>query len=325
MGLAIKWSKGMRLGPYWVRSVLGQGSSGTVYRALDPRLDREVALKVLTGETDDLGVARFFTEARAIAKLRHRSVVGIHEVNEYAGLRVIVLELVPGGSLQEKLRAGPLGPREAATIVRDLALGVHAAHAAGILHRDLKPGNVLLESDGTPRLTDFGLALDVRVPPSRRESEWVSGSPAYMAPEQFDGCLEKLGPWTDIWGLGALLHAALAACPPFGRGTTVEVSRRVHGTPPDPLPGVPGALDRIRRRALAKDPGARYSSAAEMAGALDAWLRDAHALSLDARRVPVREVRYAAVICALAFAVLCAAVGTAFGGSASGPVRFPFR
>jgi serine/threonine-protein kinase len=299
----------MRLGPYRVRSVLGRGSSGTVYRALDTRLEREVALKVLAGPADDEAVARFVQEARAIAKLRHRNVVSIHEVNEYAGLRVIVLELIPGGSLHEKLRGGPLTPRDAATIVRDLALGVEAAHRVGILHRDLKPANVLLDADGTPLLTDFGIALDVcRGSSSSSESGFVSGSPAYMAPEQFDGRLEKLGPWTDIWGLGALLHTALAATPPFGRGRTLDTFKRIRASAPDPVPGIPEPLERIRMKALAKDVRLRYGSAAEMARALDAWLQQAHELALEAKRVPRHVLHYAAVVLVLAFAVLLAAV-----------------
>ncbi len=300
----------MRLGPYKVRSVLGRGSSGTVYRALDTRLEREVALKVLAGPADDEAVARFVSEARAIAKLRHRNVVSIHEVNEYAGLRVIVLELIPGGSLHERLRAGPLTPRDAATIVRDLALGVEAAHKVGILHRDLKPANVLLDDDGTPMLTDFGIALDVcrGSSSSSSESGFVTGSPAYMAPEQFEGRLERLGPWTDIWGLGALLHTALAATPPFGRGKTLDTFKRIRASAPDPVPGIPEPLERIRMKALAKDVRARYTSAAEMARALDTWLREAHALALDAKRVSRHELHYAAVVLALAFAVLLAAL-----------------
>jgi len=297
-----------RLGPYRILSLLGQGSSGTVYRALDPRLGREVALKILTGPSDDTAVARFFTEARTIAKLRHKNVVTVHEVNEYAGCRVIVLEFVPGGSLHDKLRAGRLSPRDAATIVRDLALGVHAAHNVGILHRDLKPANVLLDVDETPLLTDFGLALDVRLPESSSESGWICGSPAYMAPEQFYGRIENLGPWTDIWGLGAILHTALAGTPPFGRGKTLDIVRRIQRSPPDPLPGVPDPLERIRRKALAKDARHRFSSAAEMAAELDAWLRNAHALSLEAKPVAIRELRYAAVVGALALALLLAAV-----------------
>ncbi len=295
------------LGPYLVRSFLGEGTSGTVYRALDPRLDREVALKVLTGRGDQ-AIARFFTEARAIAKLRHRNVVAIHEVNQYSGRSVIVLELVPGGSLQERLRAGPLSPREAARVVRDLAHGVHAAHSAGILHRDVKPANVLLDADGTPRLVDFGLALDVGVADPASENQWVSGSPAFMAPEQLEGRMEKLGPWTDVWGLGALLHTALAGQPPFGSGGTRQTFARIRGTAPDPVDGAPGALDGIRRRALSRDPRARYSSAAEMAGELDAWLRESHERALEAVRVPRRSVRYASLVAAVALTALLALV-----------------
>jgi serine/threonine-protein kinase len=306
-----------RLGPYNILSVVGRGSTGTVYRALDPRLDREVALKVLTGATDGPAVARFLGEARAIAKLRHRNVVSIHEANVYAGLKVIVLELVPGGSLSEKLRRGPLPPRAAARIVSELARGVDAAHRAGILHRDLKPGNVLLSEDGTPLLTDFGLAVatpreGVHSPEAEAERGYLAGSPAFMAPEQLEGQIEKLGHWTDVWGLGAILHTALAGKPPFGDGKGIETFRRIQSAQADPIPGLPTRLDALRKRALSRSPGARFGSAAELADALDAWQATDRADAIGATRVSIWRMRVASLVGAFALLILALALRFVF-------------
>ncbi len=263
----------MRLGPYEVLAQLGQGSAGVVYRAIDRRLEREVALKVFRGTPRDPdALRRFVLEARAIARLHHPNVVALHDACILEGKRVLVLELVTG-CLRDRLAKEPLAPREAAALVRDVARGVHAAHRAGILHRDLKPGNVLLEPDGRPRLTDFGLAIATHsLESSSGESGFMNGTPAYMAPEQVAGAVEAFGPWTDVWGLGCLLHACLTGAPPFGQGFGLRTLRRIREEDPAPLPGVPAALVAVRDRALAKARSARFASAEEMAAALDAFV-----------------------------------------------------
>jgi eukaryotic-like serine/threonine-protein kinase len=262
----------MRVGPYEVLAELGQGSMGVVYRARDLRLHREVALKILHGSPDSDASARFVAEARAIARLRHPNVVSLHDAGVWDGHRVLVLELVEG-CLRDRLKTGPLDPREAATLVRDLARGVHAAHSAGILHRDLKPANVLIDSDGRPRLTDFGLAIDARsLDSSSGEAGWMNGTPAYMAPEQVAGAVETFGPWTDVWGLGCILHQCLTGKTPFGRGPLPHTLRRIQHEQPSPLANVPSAIVAVRDRALAKKTRGRFQTAKELADALDAHL-----------------------------------------------------
>jgi serine/threonine protein kinase len=278
----------LRFGPYEVLSELGQGSMGVVYRARDLRLEREVALKVLHGSADEDASRRFVAEARAIARLHHPNVVTLHDAGVWNGKRTLVLELVEG-CLRDRLARGPLEARSAAALVRDLARGVHAAHRAGILHRDLKPGNVLIDADGRPRLTDFGLAIETRsLESSSGEQGWMHGTPAFMAPEQISGAVETFGAWTDVWGLGCILHACLTTKPPFGRGPLPALLRRIRHEDAPPVPGAPEALIAIRDRALAKAPAQRFASAEELAGALDAFLeeRDASFDSGLASRAP---------------------------------------
>ncbi|MEZ0228530.1 MAG: serine/threonine-protein kinase [Planctomycetota bacterium] len=295
----------MQFGPYEVLAELGQGSMGVVYRALDRRLHREVALKVLHGSPDADASTRFVTEARAIARLRHPNVVSLHDAGVWDGHRVLVLELVEG-CLRDHLRRGVLAPRDAAALVRDLARGVHAAHQSGILHRDLKPANVLIDSDGRPRLTDFGLAIETRsLESSSAEAGWMTGTPAYMAPEQIAGAVETFGPWTDVWGLGCILQQCLTAKPPFGRGPLPQTLKRIQREAPVAIPECPDALLAIRDHALAKRPRNRFQSALELAEALDAFIRGEDAPLPAAPSTRDRLLlRVSATLTALSLAVL---------------------
>jgi len=257
---------------------LGRGGMGVVYRAQQRTPHRVVALKVLrSGEhagTDEL--ARFRTEVEAVAALNHPHVVQVYEVGEHMGLPYFSMELVEGGSLAERLRRGPLPPAEAAALAEVLARAVHAVHQAGVVHRDLTPSNVLLSPDGTPKVTDFGLAkrLDP-ASPGRKSGEHLTvsgaimGTPSYIAPEQASGQSRSAGPAADVYALGALLYEMLTGRPPFQAATAVDTILRVltdEPVPPRQLqPRLPRDLNTICLKCLHKEPQKRYASAAALA------------------------------------------------------------
>src|SRR5262249_42535982 len=154
---------------------------------------------------DEHDLARFRREAEAVARLAHPNVVQIYEVGEHAGLPFFSLEFCPGGSLEKKLQGTPLPPREAAGLVTKMAFAMHAAHSKGVIHRDLKPANVLLAEDGTPKITDFGLAKRLEEAGQTQTGD-IMGTPKYMAPEQAAGQNREVGPSADVWALGAILY-----------------------------------------------------------------------------------------------------------------------
>lgn len=251
-----------RVGPYEVHEQLGRGGMGAVFRAVDARSGQEVALKLLNA-TGERARRRLLLEARALGRLRHRNLVALLDAGEERGRPWIALEWVRGRSLQERLdREGPLAPREAAQLVHALALGLAHAHQRGVLHRDLTPANVLLPDDGgEPRLTDFGLAgFAFELSQSRlTRSGTFMGSPGYWAPEQAAGHLNSLGPHTDVYGLGAVLYAALTGRPPIEGKSLPELLTATESRRPEP-PRKDRALDAIALRCLEKRPEARYAS-----------------------------------------------------------------
>ena len=192
---------------YEILGELGRGGMGVVYKASQHGLGRPVALKmVLSGaHAGAADLARFRIEAEAIARLQHPNIVQIHEVGEHGGLPFFSLEYCGGGSLEDRLQGTPLTPREAAALVERLARAMHAAHEKGVLHRDLKPANVLLTEDGTPKVTDFGLAKKLDEA-GQTASGAVMGTPSYMAPEQAGGRSHEIGPACDVYALGAILY-----------------------------------------------------------------------------------------------------------------------
>ncbi len=302
-----------RVGDYELHGELGRGGMGIVYRAVDRRLDREVALKVLAegGGGDE---EEFLREARSAARLRHPGIVVVYGAEVLAGRRVLTLELVDGGSLAERLkRDGPLPPREAARLVADLAAAVQSAHEQGVIHRDLKPANVLLEKrDGRPRLTDFGLARDRKRIGGTSEGD-VLGTPSYMSPEQARGHNDLVGPWTDVWGLGAILYECLSGQPPYQGPDAISVLAAVRN---DPVPSVaeirrrrgleplPAVLLFIATKALAKDQNERYRAAVLLQQDLERWL-DGRAVGVEKGGDVVGRVTSARpVIIGLAVAVL---------------------
>jgi serine/threonine-protein kinase len=271
---------GKRIGPYLVLAGIGQGGMGVVYRARQLPVDRLVALKMLRGGAFAGGpaLARFLTEGKAVARLQHPNVVQIHEFGEHEGLPYFSMELVEGGSLAARLALGPLEPRAAAELVRTLAGAVEYAHRKQVVHRDLKPGNVLLTPDGVPKVADFGLAklLDAEGG-EQTQPDAILGTPNYMAPEQAAGRPAEVGPASDVYALGAILYHTLTGSPPFQGDTRARTLELVRGAEPAPpsrgRAGIPPRLEAICLKCLAKPPGRRYPSAQALADDLGRYLR----------------------------------------------------
>jgi WD40 repeat protein len=253
---------------YELLGELGRGGMGVVYKARHLGLNRLVALKMILagGHAGEADRARFRAEAESAARLQHPNVVQVYDVGEAAGLPFLALELVEGGGLDRKLAGTPLPPGEAAALVETLAGAVAAAHAAGLVHRDLKPANVLLAADGTPKVSDFGLAKRLDVP-GTTASGAVMGTPSYMAPEQAGG--KGVGPAADVYALGAVLYECLTGRPPFKAATLMDTLVQVAGEEPVPPrrlnARVPADLETVCLKCLRKEPGRRYASAAALA------------------------------------------------------------
>jgi len=267
-----------RIGPYEVLDALGLGGMGTVYRARDARTGREVALKVVFAQRGAAARARrrTRTELEALLRLRHPHVVPALDAGEHAGAPYLALELVAGETLEARLRRGPLAVDAAARLGRELADALEHVHRQGVLHRDLKPDNVLLRAaDGAALLTDFGLALDLEASRSRISKTGVFlGTPGYWPPEQARGELTALGPTADVYGLGAVLYAALTGRPPVGGGGVFDGfgSGRFPRAPSvrEVRPDVPGWLSDVCGRCLEPAPEDRYGAAGEVERALAA-------------------------------------------------------
>jgi tetratricopeptide (TPR) repeat protein len=269
----------VRIPGYEILGELGRGGMGVIYKARHLSLNRVVALKmILDGShagTHERG--RFKAEAEAVARLQHPGIVQIYEVGEHNGLPFFSLEFCPGGSLATKLHGTPLPAQEAARLTEALARGVQAAHEARVVHRDLKPANILLAGDGTPKLTDFGLAKKLDEAGQTRSGA-IMGTPSYMAPEQASGKGAEVGPAADIYALGAILYEMLAARPPFKAATgldTIMLVLRDEPVPPRRLqPAVPRDLETICLKCLEKEPHKRYPSALDLADDLHRFLNN---------------------------------------------------
>jgi WD40 repeat protein len=259
---------------YEVLAEVGRGGMGVVYKARHRGLGRAVALKMILAGAgagpDERG--RFRTEAEAVARLQHPNIVQVHDAGEHEGRPYLALELVEGGSLKDALDGTPQPARRAAELVETLARAIHHAHQKGIVHRDLKPANVLLTADGSPKLTDFGLAKLVAGPagaagPTR--SGAVVGTPSYMAPEQAAGRAGQVGPAADVYALGALMYELLTGRPPFRAAAPLDTLLQVLHDEPVPVrrlqPKVPRDLETVCHKCLHKDPARRYVSAEALA------------------------------------------------------------
>jgi WD40 repeat protein len=275
-------SAGEKLQSYRVLGVLGRGGMGVVYKALDERSGREVALKVIADppvRDRDVFFKRFDREARSAAAVAHPNVGAVLASGDIEGTRFLVLELLRGGSLAERVReSGRVPWREAAAIGAAIARGLEAVHAAGLVHRDVKPENVLFDEEGTPKIVDFGLARSAGQGPSTasvaltRTGE-VVGTPAFMAPEQAEGDRREIDARADIYAIGATIHAIVAGEAPFV-GDILSIIKHVLLDPPASLrklvPEVPERLDLYVQRLMAKDRDQRPATAGEVARELEA-------------------------------------------------------
>jgi predicted Ser/Thr protein kinase len=266
---------------YEVGDKLGEGGMGVVYRARQELLRRDVALKVIRGDrlggADEAAFrARFRREAEAAGSVNHPNVVQVYETGDHEGDVFLAMELVDGPSLQDRLdRDGVLAPREAAALMEAVSRAVHAVHGKRIVHRDLKPANVLLTADGTPKVTDFGLARPAEVTDGKTRAGAFVGTPEYSSPEQASATGEEPTARTDVYGLGAVLYASLAGRAPFPRDEVLRTLEKVRSQAVVPVrelrPDCPRDLETICLKCLEKDPSRRYASAADLADDLRRW------------------------------------------------------
>src|SRR5947207_5312737 len=266
-------------GDYELLEEIGRGGQGVVYRAHQRSLNRTVALKVigLGPWATEVHLKRFRREAEAAASLEHSGIVPIYEVGEREGSCYFSMKFVEGGQLDEVVRREPMPIRQAAELIAKVARTVHYAHEHGILHRDIKPGNILLDKNGEPHLADFGLARLVETESTLTRTKDLMGTPSYMAPEQAVGNNAQITRATDVYGLGAVLYQLLTGHPPFAGGTTYETIKLLLDTEPKQPrllnPKVDRDLSTICLKCLEKDPQRRYSSSLALAEALEHWLK----------------------------------------------------
>ncbi len=269
----------MDFGDYELLEQIGRGGQGVVFRARQKSLNRIVALKVigLGNWATKAHLKRFRLEAEAAARLEHPGIVPIHEVGERDGSCYFSMKFVEGGQLDEVVRRAPMSIRQAVEVIAKVARTVHYAHEHGILHRDIKPGNILLDAKGEPHLTDFGLARLIESESTVTRTMEVLGTPSYMAPEQAVGNNAAVSSATDVYGLGAVLYQLLTGQPPFAGGTTYETIKLLLDTEPRQprllSPKIDRDLSTICLKCLDKDPQRRYSSAFALAEDLEHWLR----------------------------------------------------
>src|SRR5947207_4873174 len=266
-------------GDYEFLEEIGRGGQGVVYRAHQKSLNRTVALKVigLGPWATEPHLKRFRREAEAAANLNHPFIVPIHEVGEREGFCYFSMNFIEGGQLDEVVKHTPISIPQAAELIAKVARTVHYAHEHGILHRDVKPGNILLDKNGEPHLADFGLARLVEAESTVTGTRELLGTPSYMAPEQAAGDTAKVSKATDVYGLGAVLYQLLTRHPPFAGGTTYETIKLMLDTEPRKPRVLNRKIDRelstICLKCLEKDPKRRYSSPLALAEDLEHWLK----------------------------------------------------
>ncbi|MGB7023436.1 MAG: protein kinase, partial [Candidatus Acidiferrales bacterium] len=289
---------GAKLGPYEILVLLGAGGMGVVYRARDERLDRDVAVKILPPDAliDDPARRRFRKEALALAKVNHQNIAAVYDVGQANGVDYLVMEYVPGESLAQKLKSGPLPTAEAILLGEEVATALQEAHERGIVHRDLKPANIIVTPKGHAKVLDFGLAKLLSATDSDENTQTFSethgqivGTPLYMSPEQCEGA--PLDPRSDLWSLGAVLYESLTGRAPFD-GSGLALLRAITTQKPKAVrelrPDAPPEAERIVSRALEKDKTRRYQSASEMAQDLSSVSKRLSALGMRRLRPELR-------------------------------------
>lgn len=263
---------GQQFGPYKITEKLGEGGMAVVYKGYQQSLNRYVAIKVLRQELaqDEEFVARFRREALAVADLDHPNILHVYDAGFVQGMYYIVMAFVDGGSLRDLVSQGSLEPEYALSIASQVADALHHAHQRGIVHRDVKPNNILLSRDGRPLLSDFGIAKALHESTGLTRTGMSIGTPEYMAPEQIQG--QKVDARTDIYALGIVLYEMLAGWAPFSSTTPVAALYKQVNEPPPPLRqaniSIPAWMEAVVSKALAKSPLDRYQQASDFAGAL---------------------------------------------------------
>lgn len=272
---------GQTIGRYRIEEQIGAGGMGVVYRAHDEKLERDLAIKVLSpGALDDAGARkRFRNEARVLSRLNHPAIQTIHDFDEIEGHDLLISEFVPGVSLDTRLSAGPLPEREVVRLAAQLAQGLAAAHAEGVLHRDLKPSNLRVTPDGRLKILDFGLATlarDVTVAVSKTTESMgslpsgVAGTLPYMSPEQLLG--DAIDERSDIYSAGVVFYEIATGQTPFREKLVPKLTNAIVNLPPPPpsscMPSISPELERIVLKCLEKDPELRFQSARELAADL---------------------------------------------------------
>jgi hypothetical protein len=319
---------GTRLGQYEVQDFIGQGAMGLVYRAYHAQLARTGAVKVMQAIAPDSdSIARFRREAQSIAQMRHPNILNVFDFGEHEGMPYMIVEYVPGGSLANRLNQGRLEPSAALKYLRGIAAGLDHAHGFGIIHRDVKPANVLLERDDTPVLADFGLAKLLQSSSVKSMTGVTTGTPAYMSPEQVTG--SPVGPPADRYSLATIAYEMLTGSIPFdGEGLMEVLYAQVHREPPLPSSrnsSLSPQVDAVIMRGLAKDPAARWESCTAFVDALAAALAEKSAPAV-ARTMVVTQ----AVASTVPFATPVAAAAVvqserAGAANAGATVAMPYR
>lgn len=316
------------VGRYTILERIAKGGMGIVYKARHPDLDRFFAVKLLTAKVaqSEEAMARFQREAKIAARLDHPNIVRVHDAGtEEGGAPYLVMDFIAGPTLEKLVKEEGVGVRKAAQVARSLALALHHAHERGIVHRDVKPDNVILEADtGEPKITDFGIVKDLEGDEDERkltQTGFTLGSPCYMSPEQASGKHDLVGPTSDVYSLAATLYQMLTGVPPFDGDSIHAIMMKVVTQDPEPVrkrnAAVPQDLESICMKALEKEPGRRYASAKAFADDLACFLAEEPTLAkppnlLTKMRRRLRRHRGGVVMIAIALAALGVVLGMAW-------------